>query len=421
MLAIADLHIHSRFSRACSSDITVKGLENAAVQKGIRILASGDPVNANWLSELKLNLEEDGTGLFKVKGSNTGVRFMLGGELSTIYEYGGKSRRIHHCVFVRSFEAIDQLRELLMPKGNLDSDGRPTLMMSSAELVESALEADSKAFIFPAHAWTPYFGVLGSITGFDSIEEAYEDQAKHIHALETGLSSDPEMNWRLSKLDKYALVSNSDMHSMQKMGREANAFELDKLTYNNIVDSISKKDSRHFKFTIEYYPEEGKYHYDGHRQCNFSANPETYKSSICPVCGKKLVIGVLHRVEELADRPKGFVPKNAIPYKKTVPLIEVLAYVMHKSSYSSAVKEAYGKMIAELGSEFHILLEEGIENIAASTGSEVATAIDNIRKGNVHIEPGYDGVFGVIDLLNREKQKQEVKRQKTLFSNHDRL
>jgi len=408
--------VHSRFSRACSNDITIKSMESTAVEKGINLLATGDFINASWLSEMRQNLEEDrDTKLFKVKGSSSSVRFMIGGELSTIYEYEKKVRKVHHCVFVRSFDAAEQLREALAKKGNLDSDGRPTLMMSSAELVETAISIDNNAFIFPAHAWTPYFGVLGSISGFDSIEDAYEDQAKRIHALETGLSSDPEMNWRLSKLDKYALISNSDMHSLPKMGREANVFDLDRLTYDKAIRAIKEKDIKHFKYTIEYYPEEGKYHYDGHRQCNYSSNPETQKSDICPVCGKKLVIGVLHRVNELADRPHGFVPENAIPFKKVVPLIEVIAYVLRKSSYSNAVKELYESMIAKLGNEFFILLDASIESIESASNPDIARAIGNIRSGNINIEAGYDGVFGRIDLLGRDEHKEFVNKQKSLF------
>ncbi|MEM0150093.1 MAG: endonuclease Q family protein [Candidatus Micrarchaeaceae archaeon] len=416
MEVIADLHVHSRFSRACSSDITIKGMERTALQKGIGLLATGDFLNASWLSELKMNLEEEeGTYLFRVKGSNSGVRFMIGGEVSTIYEHAKKVRKVHHCVFVRSFEAVEQLRDVLARKGNLDSDGRPTLMMSSAELVNSAINADSEAFVFPAHAWTPYFGVLGSISGFDSIEEAYEDQAGRIYALETGLSSDPEMNWRLSKLDRYTLISNSDMHSLPKMGREANVFNVDALTYREILRIIREKDAKHFKYTIEYYPEEGKYHYDGHRQCGYSSNPETQKSSICPVCGKKLVIGVLHRVDELADRPHGFAPHGAIPFRKVVPLAEIIAYVLRKSSYSAAVKEMYGNMIAKLGNEFHILLNADLENIESASLPDIARAIGNMRGGNIRIEAGYDGVFGKIDLLGRGGPEKFANRQKNLF------
>ncbi|MGC8669733.1 MAG: endonuclease Q family protein [Candidatus Micrarchaeia archaeon] len=416
MKVIADLHTHSRFSRACSKDITIKAMEETAIQKGISLLATGDFVNAPWLSELKLNLEEEGdTCLYKVRGSSSPVRFMVGGEVSTVYEHAGKIRKVHHCVFVKSITEAEQVRDLLNGKGILDSDGRPTLKISSAELVDYALQVDKDAFVFPAHAWTPYFGVLGSISGFDSLKEAYEDKEKNIYALETGLSSDPEMNWRLSSLDKYTLISNSDMHSLPKMGREANVFEIDKLTYNEILDIIKKKDRKRFKYTIEYFPEEGKYHYDGHRQCNYSSNPETQKNDICPVCGKKLVIGVLHRVEDLADRPANFVPEDAIPFKKTVPLTEIIAYTMKKNSYSMAVKKIYDEMISKLGNEFHILLESSIDEIENASTEEIGEAISNIRAGKVGIDPGYDGVFGRIDLLNRSTPRRFVNRQKHLF------
>ncbi|MGC8586224.1 MAG: endonuclease Q family protein [Candidatus Micrarchaeia archaeon] len=409
MEVIADLHVHSRFARASSSNITIRGMESTAIQKGISLLATGDFLHKQWLSEIKMNLEDEGNGLYKVKGSSSNVRFAIGGEVSTVYESKGKIRKIHHCVFVKSIEEAEQLRDILSKKGQLDSDGRPTLMMSSAELVESALSIESNSFIFPAHAWTPYFGVLGSISGFDSIDDAYEDKVSSIHALETGLSSDPEMNWRLSKLDRFTLISNSDMHSLPKMGREANVFELERLTYDGVVDTIKKKDKKRFKYTIEYYPEEGKYHYDGHRQCGYSSNPETQKSDICPICGKKLVIGVLHRVNDLADRPRGFVPNDAIPFKKVVPLAEVIANVLRKSTYSAMVSELYEKMIGLLGSEFHILLNSSIGEIAGASTPEIAKAIENMRNGNIYIEAGYDGVFGKIDLLNRHAHERTLK------------
>ncbi|MGC8651770.1 MAG: endonuclease Q family protein [Candidatus Micrarchaeia archaeon] len=416
MEVIADLHTHSRFSRACSNDITIKGMEETAVQKGISLLATGDFVNAPWLSELKLNLEEEsGTGLYRVKGSKSSVRFMIGGEVSTIYEHAGKIRKVHHCVFVKSIEEAEQLRELLKRRGSLDSDGRPTLMMSGAELIDAAISIERNALVFPAHAWTPYFGVLGSMSGFDSVEEAYEDRVKYVYALETGLSSDPQMNWRLSKLDRYTLISNSDMHSLPKMGREANVFDVDRLTYDGIIDIIRKKDAKHFKYTIEYYPEEGKYHYDGHRQCSYSSNPETQKSAICPICGKKVVIGVLHRVNDLADRPPGFVPDGAIPYKKTVPLIEIIAYVLRKSGYAAAVKDMYANMINALGNEFSILLDMNIDKIEGASSQGVAEAISNIRNGRISIEAGYDGVFGKVDMLNREAHNAFENRQRSLF------
>ncbi len=415
MQIIADLHTHSRFSRACSNDITIRSMEATALQKGISLLATGDFVNAPWLSELKLNLEESGAGLYRIKGSQSNVRFMVGGEVSTIYEHSGKIRKVHHCVFVKSIEEAEQLRDILKKRGSLDSDGRPTLMMSSAELVDAAISTDKNAFVFPAHAWTPYFGVLGSMSGFDSIEEAYEDRVDHIYALETGLSSDPQMNWRLSKLDRFALVSNSDMHSLPKMGREANVFDISDFTYDAIVDAIRKKDPKRFLHTIEYYPEEGKYHYDGHRQCSYSSDPETQKSDICPVCGKKLVIGVLHRVNDLADRPPGFVPKGAIPYKKTVPLIEIIAYVLRKSSYSAAVKSMYNDMISKLGNEFSILLDASTESIEGASNKGIAEAISNIRNERISIDAGYDGVFGKVDMLNRESHRAFENRQRSLF------
>ena len=314
---------------------------------------------------MRTNLEPvDKTNLFKIKGSKSGVRFILSGEVSTIFT--GKDNRvkkIHNMIIFPDFESIDSLKNVLKKYGNLETDGRPQLSMSAAHLVEEVFKVNNNAFVFPAHAWTPYFGVLGALSGFGSIKEAYEDQEKHIFALETGLSSDPAMNWMISGLDKYALLSNSDMHSLPKLGREANVFELDEkeFNYNKIIDVIKHKDLKHFKKTIEFYPEEGKYHFDGHSQCKFSVDPTKTDMIVCKVCGKKLTIGVVHRVKDLADRPMGFKPANSVPYVNLVPLIEVIAYAMHKNVLSPAVEAQYRKLL-EKGKEFDILINMDLDN-----------------------------------------------------------
>ena len=310
MKVIADFHTHSRFAMACSQNITLNGMEGAAIEKGINLIGTGDFIHGSWLQEIGANLEEDGgNGLFRLKGSKTGVKFILSGEICTIFNAKDRTlKKVHHCVAMPSIDSVKALRDALSKKGILDSDGRPILSMSAAELVEIVFSIDKNALVFPAHAWTPYFGVLGSISGFNSIRDAYEDQEKHIFALETGLSSDPPMNWCVSELDKYTLLSNSDMHSLPKMGREANVFELEEgFDYKTVIGAIHDRNGKKFKGTIEFYPEEGKYHYDGHKNCSFSTPPNSGISA-CPVCGKKLVVGVLHRVMDLADRELGFRP-----------------------------------------------------------------------------------------------------------------
>ena len=407
MRIIADFHTHSRFAMACSQNITLKGMEITALEKGINLIGTGDILHSSWLSEISSNLEDkDNSGLFRLKDSKSNVKFILCGEVSTIFTaHDNTVKKIHHCVALPSIESVTALRESLKRYGTLDSDGRPTLMMSAADLVEIVFNVDQNAFVFPSHAWTPYFGVLGSLSGFDSIKDAYEDQEKHIHALETGLSSDTLMNWCVSSLDKYALISNSDMHSLPKMGREANVFEVDDGTfdYRTITGAINEKGSKQFKGTIEFYPEEGKYHYDGHMKCNFSADPSS-GISICPVCGKKLIVGVLHRVLDLADRPLGFKPQNAPSFMYAVPLREILAYALRKSVYSVAIEDQYAKLVGHFGTEFKVLMDAGIEEIAEQSNDDIAQSVKNVRENKIKIKPGYAGVFGELDLLGRKKE-----------------
>ena len=406
MKVIADFHTHSRFAMACSQNITLNGMESAAIEKGISLISTGDFLHGSWLKEISANLEEgDGKGLFKLKGSNTGVKFILSGEVCTIFNASDKTlKKIHNCIALPSIDSVKALREVLLKRGILDSDGRPILSMSAAELVEIVFGIDNDALVFPAHAWTPYFGVLGSISGFNSIKDAYEDQEKHIFALETGLSSDPPMNWCVSELDKYTLLSNSDMHSLPKMGREANVLELEKnFDYRTVISAIHDRDGKRFKGTIEFYPEEGKYHYDGHKNCQFSTAPGSGITA-CPVCGKKLVVGVLHRVLDLADRELGFRPNNAPSFTYIVPLREILAYALRKSVYSPIIDEEYSKLIGHFGTEFNVLIDAKIEEIAQQSSEDVAQAVKNVRENKIHIEPGYAGIFGELDLLGRKKE-----------------
>ncbi|MCL4381900.1 endonuclease Q family protein [Candidatus Marsarchaeota archaeon] len=410
MKIIADFHIHSRYAMACSKSITIKGIEAASLNKGINIVGTGDFTHPEWLSEIKRDLEKGkGEGLYKVKGSNSGVLFVLSTEVSTIFEQDKKIRKIHHCILVDDIEKAEELNGKLANFGNLSSDGRPTLSMSAAELVETVMNVDKESFVFPSHVWTPWFSVFGSMSGFDSIKEAYEDKAKHIYAYESGLSSDPKMNWRISELDKYSLISNSDSHSLEKIGREANVFDIEGVSYKKIIAAIKQKDPNKFKSTIEFYPEEGKYHYDGHRNCNFSIDPSNEETAICPVCGKRLVLGVLHRVNDLADRPAGYIPKGAIPYVNLIPLIEIISYVEHKSVYSESVKRMKNIIISKFGNEFNAVMNADLNDIKETEGvnPEIASAIGNIRANSVHITPGYDGVYGKIDIIYKDNENRQ--------------
>ncbi len=415
---VADLHVHSRYAMACSASINIRSMEATALQKGINLLGTGDFTHPGWLSELKSELESCDNGTYKVKGSASNVRFVLSTEIATTHSVGDYSKRIHHCVMLPGFDVVDSFINEVKSKGNLSADGRPMLSMSPSELVDAAMSADSKAFVYPAHMWTPFFGALGQYANFSSLKEVYEDREKDIYAGETGLSSDPKMNWRVSNMDRYTLLSSSDMHSLAKMGREANVFDLnDGFSYSDLINAIKDKDGNHFSKTIEFYPEEGKYHYDGHRDCRFSINPEIEKSRICPVCGKPLVIGVLHRVNDLADNPPGRKPAGAHPFINLVPLAEIIAYVMKKADYSTAVKAKYEELIGRFGTEFEVLSEAKIDDIGAVAGDEIAEAVSNVRENRIRIEPGYNGVFGRLYLLGEDaKENNQTKsRQKSLF------
>ncbi len=399
---IADLHIHSRFAMACSKSITIDSLAEGAIQKGINILATGDILHKEWLAEAESKLEEAGsTGLFRLKSGKRSPLFVLSSEISTVFFEDGKTRKVHNCILLPSIESAKSLRDRLSKYGKLDSDGRPTLAMSAAAFVEELFSAEKNAFVFPAHLWTPYFGALGSISGFDSVKDAYADQEKHIYAIETGLSSDPQMNWMVSELDKYSLVSNSDMHSVMNMGREANVIYVDekKATYTAMTNAIKDKDSKKLSSTIEFYPEEGKYHFDGHRDCHFSSDPTKSRIRNCRICGKPLVMGVMHRVMDLADRPAGYHPKSAVPYVHIVPLMEIIAYSMKKGKYAKPVRSVYDSLIKEFSTEFSILIDADIDKISENSSEEIADSIRNMRDGSIHITPGYAGVFGKVDLL----------------------
>ena len=414
MKLIADLQIHSRFSRATSKNINLENLEKYARLKGVNLLGTGDISHPEWLKELKANLTEDGSGILT---SKSGFKFVLQGEVSNIYTQDGKGRRIHNLILAKNFEIAGQIQEALKKKGRIDYDGRPIFGFSCPELVEMMKAIDEKIEIIPAHAWTPWFSLFGSMSGFDSVEECYKDQTKHIYAIETGLSSDPAMNWRLSQLDKYTLVSNSDAHSFWpwRIGREANVFDID-LNYNNLIEAI--RTGKGLSYTIEVNPNYGKYHVDGHRACNVCMEPKESKklNKICPKCKKPLTIGVLHRVEELADREEGFKPKNAIPFKTLIPLSEILSHFLKTSVATQKIWKEFYKIVNNFDSEFDVLIDAKKEDLVKYTDEKIADAIIAVREGKVKIKPGYDGVYGqlIFDETVEEKEDNIIPTQKSL-------
>ena len=408
MKTIADLHIHSRFSMATSKEGTPENLDFWARKKGISLIGTGDFTHPVWREELKERLVSEGNGLYRLRDAyvkeesrkfpGEGTRFVVSGEISSIYKKNGKTRKVHNVILLPSLEAADAMAQRLEKIGNIHSDGRPILGMDSHDLLEMMLDVCPEGILIPAHIWTPHFSVLGAKSGFDSVEECFEELAPYIHALETGLSSDPAMNWRISKLDRYQLVSNSDAHSPSKLGREANLLDID-CSYEGLYRAIQTGEG--LEGTVEFFPEEGKYHFDGHRKCGVSLSPVEAErlGGICPVCGKKLTMGVDHRVEQLADRAEGFVKKDGKKYESLVPLPEVISACMGYSTASKKVQGCFEQMIQTLGTEFDILRNVPSEDIKSCAGERIAEGIENVRTGNVKRIPGYDGEYGKIELF----------------------
>jgi len=430
MKIVADLHIHSKYSRAVSPEMTLENIDVWAKKKGIQVMGTGDFTHPQWFNEIKTKLEPAEKGLFRLKPelghsmskrtSNVQVNsthFMLTTEISSIYSKGGKARRIHNLIFAPSIEAVEKINTKLGWIGNLKSDGRPILGLDSKELLKIVLDADERCVLVPAHAWTPWFSVFGSMSGFDSIEECFEEMTPHIFAIETGLSSDPAMNWRLSALDKISLISNSDSHSLQKIGREANIFNCE-LSYDGIIDAIKSKDPKKFLYTIEFFPEEGKYHYDGHRDCQVSFSPSETKKhkNKCPVCGKNLTVGVLNRVDVLADLPAEAVAKaGRVLFKSLIPLDEIIGEAFGVGPKSKKVMSAYEKLISALGSELNVLEESSYNEIAGASDQKIAEAIKRVREGKVNIKPGYDGEYGKISIFGEKDKKMSLCKQRPLL------
>ena len=409
MKMIADLHIHSRFSMATSKEGTPENLDFWARKKGISLIGTGDFTHPVWREELKERLVSEGNGLYRLRDAyvkeesrkfpGEGTRFVVSGEISSIYKKNGKTRKVHNVILLPSLEAADAMAQRLEKIGNIHSDGRPILGLDSHDLLEMMLDVCPEGILIPAHIWTPHFSVLGEKSGFDSVEECFEELAPYIHALETGLSSDPAMNWRISKLDRYQLVSNSDAHSPSKLGREANLLDID-CSYEGLYRAIQTGEG--LEGTVEFFPEEGKYHFDGHRKCGVSLSPVEAErlGGICPVCGKKLTMGVDHRVEQLADRAEGFVKKDGKKYESLVPLPEVISACMGYSTASKKVQGCFEQMIQTLGTEFDILRNVPSEDIKSCAGERIAEGIENVRTGNVKRIPGYDGEYGKIELFD---------------------
>jgi len=408
MKFIADLHIHSHFSRATSKDLTLEQLARWAQLKGVHVVGSGDIAHPGWLQEMRARLEPAEDGLFRLKDDlaaavqqttppacHAPVRFLLGGEISSIYKKHGQTRKVHNVIFAPDFDTAAKIQAALEKIGNIRADGRPILGLDARDLLEIILNINPACHLIPAHIWTPWFALLGSKSGFDSVEECFGDLTPAIFALETGLSSDPPMNWRVSNLDRYTLVSNSDAHSPQKLAREATLFDTE-LSYTALFRALQTGDPATFKGTLEFFPEEGKYHLDGHRKCNICWEPATTRAhqGRCPVCGKEVTIGVMHRVEELADRAPGQQAPRMAPFVSLIPLPEILAQVHAVGSGSRQVEEKFNKLLARLGPEMFILQTAPLTDIVRAGGERLAEGIGRMRRGEVQAEAGYDGEYG---------------------------
>lgn len=415
-MLIADFHIHSKYARACSKSLTLPNIAVACEEKGIDLVATSDFTHPAWMKHIEEELEEVSGGIYALTGARSKTRFILVTEVSSIFSQGGKVRRVHSLIFAPTISAAKQFNKALEDKGcNLKSDGRPIIGVSAKELLRIARDVSPEMILIPAHAWTPWFSVFGSKSGFDSLEECFGELTPHVRAIETGLSSDPAMNWRLSQLDDITLISNSDAHSLEKLGREATVFNLDaksSYTYRDVVDAIQNKDKRKLKETIEFFPEEGKYHIDGHAACNFSCMPSETKKlkSLCPTCGKPLTLGVLYRVDELADLSENkVIHNNHVPFRSIIPLAELIAFTVETRVTSKKVHTLYELMIKNLGNEFHILLEAPIEKIRAVAGDDVAGVIASMRLNKIKLTPGFDGIFGKIELVKKVSTRQQVR------------
>ncbi|HSX33563.1 MAG TPA: endonuclease Q family protein [Candidatus Saccharimonadales bacterium] len=427
---IVDLHVHSHYSRATSKNSDFEGLYRWGKLKGITVIGTGDCTHPAWFAEMRDKLEPAEGGFFKLKAElaepidkslpasvrDQLIRFVPSVEIATIYSKGGKVRKLHQLIIMPTFEAVSELNARLERIGNLKADGRPILGLDSKELLRHSLEVDSRSLYIPAHIWTPWFGMFGSKSGFDSIEEAYEELAPEIHAIETGLSSDPGMNWRVKNLDNVTITSHSDAHSPGKLGREATVVKSE-LSYDAVIGAIKTNDQRLIG-TIEFFPEEGKYHYDGHRDCGVRLTPAGTRmhGGLCPVCGKPLVVGVENRLETLAERPEGYLPKYPKRVEYIIPLAEILAELHNtKSAAGKAVTAQYHQVLEQLGNEFDVLRSVPLDKFEAAGFPLLKLAIERLRAGNVVKEPGYDGVYGTIKVFKDASERQATVNQLALL------
>jgi len=404
MKLIADLHIHSKHSRGCSKDLDIKNLEKYARIKGVDLLGTGDFTHPEWIQELKDSLTEDGTGVLKTKDR---FPFILQTEISLIYTQGGSGRKVHNVVLAPDFKTVDLITAALLRRGRVDYDGRPIFKIPCPEFVKMLKDINPRIEVIPAHIWTPHFAMFGSNSGFDTLKECFGEHTKHINAIETGLSSDPPMNWRLSQLDRMSIVSFSDLHSFWpwRMGREATVFDID-LTYDSLIKALKTGDG--IVETIEVDPNYGKYHFDGHRKCNVKLEPNDSKkhNKICPVCRRPLTIGVLHRVEDLADRPEGHKRDNLKPFRYIIPLHELVSLHIGKGIATNAIWKEYYNILKAGKNEYDILLNTEEDKLKSVTSDEMVKLILLNRAGKVVVEPGYDGVYGK-PVFGEKQEKQE--------------
>lgn len=420
---IADLHIHSKYSRACSKNLDLPHINAWCQLKGIDLVSTADFTYPAWFKDLNEQLEEVDQGIYGLKEEYSGkhdvhipdsckrpVRFILSTEVSLIYKKNDKVRKVHHVILAPNLETVAKINVELDKIGNIKSDGRPILGLDSKKLLKLLLDISPDIELIPAHVWTPHFAIFGSQSGFDSMEECFDELADNIHALETGLSSDPPMNWRLSQNDKYVLVSSSDAHSAPKLGREATVFDCE-MNYPAILNTL-RNDHKKVEGTIEFYPEEGKYHADGLRNENLCLAPDETKKYdyVSPKTGKKITIGVLHRINELADRKMGEKPESAHKVWHIIPLTEIISEILKVGPGSKKVNEMYFKLLDSIGPEFHILKDAPVTKIKA-VNEMVGEAIDRMRNGKVIIKPGYDGEYGIIKLFKEEElmPKEQMK------------
>ncbi len=398
----ADLHVHSPHSRATSRELTLANLARWARLKGIDLLATGDFTHPTWLAELRENLTETSEGLYAYDG----VSFVIGGEVACMAEQGGRKRRVHALIFVPGLDAAERVNAALAKLGDLASDGRPVLHASPRQLLSLLLEVDERCILIPAHVWTPWFGLYGSKSGFDSLAECFGDYAPRILAVETGLSSDPAMNWRISELDDVAIVSFSDAHSLPRLGRELTVFDGD-LSYGGLLESLR---TQSIAYTVEFFPEEGKYHHSGHRKCGVRLTPgeAVLHGGRCPECGRKLTLGVAQRVEELASRPAPAQTREAglvrgqtgrPPFRPLIALQQLIAENVGRGVNTKGVRAEYLRLVCEFGSELALLVHAPVGDVALAAGERIAQAVDNVRRGRVGLEPGYDGVYGRVSAL----------------------